>query len=438
MRKTSSFRASLLAVGGGIAQALTAGLPAHASGFGLREGSPDWIGTGTAGDEAKAYDASTAWTNPAGMALLEDDQFDGAISLIAPAIHFRGNATTPDGLPVDGSQGGNDIAPAAAGVNFGVLTLGPNWRVGFSVTAPFGERTAYPEDFVGRYQGLVSSITDINFGLAVSYKVNDHFSIGGGPSFDYFDARLTQALYAGQLSQFTGQDPIADVHGNSLGVGYNIGILYRLDDATRIGADYHSRIRHSITLSQTVSIPAIYGALDPGIVPVLQAVNSAATTSITLPDDLAVGIYHQMTPRLALVGSVQWTDWSLLNTINITPTNGTPGTVIQERWRNTWLVAAGANYQLTNKLMLQGGAAYDESPVDDNNRSVRVPDADHYDLGAGVQYQLLPAARLELGYLHVFSHGGNINNSATASAGTIIGRYDISDNSVTLGLHVVF
>jgi long-chain fatty acid transport protein len=438
MKIASTLWASLLAAGGGVVLALVAGLPAYASGCGLREGSPDWIGTGTAGDEAKAYDASTAWTNPAGMALLDQDQFDGAISLIAPAIHFRGSATTPDGATVPGSQGGNDIAPAAAGVNFGVLALGPDWRIGFSVTAPFGERTAYPEDFVGRYQGLVSSITDINFGLAVSYKINDQLSIGAGPNFDYFDARLTQALYAGQLSQLTGQDPIADVHGNSLGVGYNIGILYKLDDATRIGADYHSRIRHNLTTSQTVAIPAIYGALDPAIVPVLQAANTAATTSITLPDDLSIGIYHQMTPRLALMGSVQWTDWSLLNTINITPTNGTPGTVIEEHWRNTWLVAAGANYQLTDKLMLQSGFAYDESPVDDENRSVRVPDADHYDLGAGVQYQLLPAARVELGYLHVFSRGGNINNSSTPASGTIIGRYDISDNSVTLGLHVVF
>ena len=57
---------------------------AFASGFGLREGATDWIANGFAGETAKAYDASTAYTNPAGMVRLDQTELDGSLSGILP------------------------------------------------------------------------------------------------------------------------------------------------------------------------------------------------------------------------------------------------------------------------------------------------------------------------------------------------------------------
>jgi long-chain fatty acid transport protein len=417
---------------------------AFASGFALREGTADWLGNAFAGDSAKAYDASTVWSNPAGMVQLDQNEIDGSVSYIAPSFNFTGTNTNPlTGGNVSGVTGGNGVAPAASGSLFGVWVLSPDFRLGFSVTSPFGERVSYPGDFVGRYQSLVSSITDINFGLALSYKVNDHLSIGAGPNIDYLDARLTQALNT-PLSAATGQDPLADTHGNDLGVGYNLGVLYKFDDATRIGIDYRSRIRHDISGEQKITVPTSYSlfALESpeaaALVEALNAANSGARTSITLPDDLDIGIYHQITQKWAVMGSVEWTDWSLFNALNVTPTNGAPGTTIEEHWHNTWYAGIGTNYQVLDNLMLQTGFAYDESPVTDSNRTTRVPDADHFDLGFGVQYQILPSTNLQLAYLHVFSPGGTIDSTASASSGTIIGSYDDSDNSVTAGVTVKF
>jgi long-chain fatty acid transport protein len=415
---------------------------AHASGFGLREGSADELGTAFAGGPAKAYDAGTVWDNPAGMALLSQDEFETGLSYIGPSATFTGSATNPIGGNVSGVPGGNSIAPAADAAAFGVWTLGPAWRIGVSLTTPFGERVAYPGDFLGRYQSLTSSITDINFGVAASYQVNPHFSIGFGPNFDYFTARLTQDLNLGALSAGTGQDANVGVRGNSLGVGYNLGALYQFDDATRIGIDYHSRIQHSINGSQNVVIPAIYSIADPGVLPLLEALNSKATTSITLPDSLSIGLYHQITPAWAVMGSVQWTDWSLFNKLAVRATNGSGTTVINENWKNTWYAGVGTNYQLTDQILLQAGAAYDGSPVTNANRTTRVPDSDHYDVGVGVQYALNANTTLELAYGHVFTPGGSIHNTAstspTAPSGTINGKYATSDNSVTAGVDAKF
>ncbi len=416
---------------------------AHASGYGLREGSADWLGNAFAGGAAKAYGPSTVWSNPAGMALLNDNEVEGALSYIGPSSQFTGYATNPQThANVTGTSGGNAVAPAATGATFGVLDLGPNWRVGMSVTSPFGERTAYPADFVGRYQSLVSAITDLNLGLAVSYKVNDHFSIGGGPNFDYLSARLTQNLNVPVLSALTNEDPNAAVNGNSLGVGYNIGFLYKFDDATRVGVDYRSRIRHDISGKQKITVPSIYASYSPAAVGLLNAANSNATTSVTLPDSLNASIYHQFTPRWAMMGSVEWTEWSLFNNLTINPTNGGTSTITNEDWHNTWFVGIGTNYQLLDNLMLQSGFSFDQSPVTDSNRTTRVPDANHYNIGFGAQYQILPSTSLQLAYLHVFTPGGNIESTASTSgltpSGTIIGSYADSDNSVTMGVVMKF
>ena len=439
-RKTKLLLTTAVALAGVLAIAPRA----EASGFGLREGAADWMGNAFAGESAKAYDPSTAWTNPAGMALLNDNEFEGALSYIGPSTQFTGYATNPQtGGNVSGVQGGNAVAPAASGASFGVLDLAPNWRLGFAVTAPFGERTAYPADFVGRYQSLVSSITDLNFGLALCYKVNDHFSIGGGPNFDYLSARLTQNINVPVLSELTMQDPNAAVSGNSLGVGYNIGALYQFDSNTRIGLDYRSRIRHDVTGKQKVTVPSSYATFSPAIASLLNSQNSAATTSITLPDSVNLGIYHQITPRWAVMGNIEWTEWSLFSALNITPTNpGVAGTVIQENWRNTWFVGVGTNYLVLDNVMLQSGFGFDQSPVTDANRTTRVPDANHYDLGFGVQWQVLPSTNVQLAYLHVFVPNGSINSTASASgltpSGTILGSYADSDNSVTMGVVMKF
>ena len=421
--------------------ALGASGTAFASGYGLREATPDSMGTGFSGGPAKAYDASTVWTNPAGMALLDDNELTTGISYISPTVNFTGTATDPvtggNTTGVTGHSNGHNIAPAASAATFAVFKLTPAWRIGFSLTAPFGQRIAYPDNFVGRYQSLVTSVTDINLGMAVSYKVNDKFSVGGGPNIDYFDARLTQAL-ATPLSPVTGQDAFADVHGNNIGFGYNLGALYKFDDATRIGIDYRSRIRHNIDGETRVTVPSIYSTISPPLASYLNSLTTGNRTNVTLPDSLSTGIYHQVTPQLALVGSVEWTDWSLFNKLDISHTNGTPATIVYENWHNSWYIGVGANYQLNEKLLLQGGFGWDQSPVTDSIRTTRVPDSNRYDLGFGVQYQVLPSTKLQIAYLHLFSPGGSINNSAGATAGTIVGDYGLSDNSVTAGLTAKF
>ena len=412
--------------------------PAQAAGFALREGMPDWMGNAFAGGSAKAYDAGTAYSNPAGMVRLNWNEIAAGFHVLAPSSEFSGQNFVGPGLTTPGSQGGNVTPPAITGSTFGVWSYSPDLKFGLAVTEPFGERVANPGDFVGRYQSLVSAITDVSVSLSAAYKFDEHFSIGGGPVIDYFRARLTQAINIGPASALTG-DPVGDVHGDDVSAGFNIGALYQFNDHLRIGLDYRSRIDHEINGSQTVFVPGLLALASPSTAALLSAQNTGVRTKITLPDSVTFGVYWQIDPQWAVMADVQWTEWSLIQSINITPSNPLlPGSTLQENWHDTWFASVGANYRVTDKLTLQGGFAFDESPVTDANRTTRLPDGNRYELAVGAQYAVLPNVTLQAAYLHGFVGDVSINNAASATSGVIRGHYSDSVNTWSLGAAVRF
>lgn len=412
------------------------GQDAAASGFALREGSPDWMANAFAGNTAKAYDASTAFTNPAGMVRLNQNEIDIAVNGIFPTIHFEGNNFVGPTATTPGTNGGNLIEPAATAGTFAVWSYSPDLKFGFGATAPFGQRVANPSDFVGRYQSLVSSITDLNFTLSAAYRVTDRLSIGGGPVIDYFNTRLTEAVNIG-VNARTG-DPVGDVSGDDVGVGFVAGALYQIDAGTRVGINYRSRISHRVSGSQTVFIPPILAAASPATARQLAAFNSSANADVTLPDNVSVGLYHDITDHWAMMADLQWTHWSLLKQINIVPTNGSPQTNLPENWKDTWFVGVGTSYRVLDDLLLQTGLSYDASPVRDDFRTTRLPDSDRYNIGAGATWTALPNLNLQLAYLHTFFASAPINNVASTTSGRIIGRYSIWADSFSLGATLKF
>jgi long-chain fatty acid transport protein len=417
--------------------ALAASNQARATGFELREGSADWMANAFAGDTAKAYDAATVWTNPAGMSRLNQSELDASVNGIFPTINFSGANYVGQGATTPGTTGGNLIQSAATAGIYGVWSINPDFKIGIGADAPFGQRVTNPSDFVGRYQSLVSSITDEAFTISGSYKINEQWSIGGGPVVDTFDARLTQGINTGPYAALG--DPAADLHGSNVGVGYNLGVLFQPTQDLRFGADYRSRIQHNVSGTQSIFIPPAVAAFAPSLAAALFTQNSSASTRFTLPDSLTFGAYYQATPKLALLSDIGWTDWSLLQAVNIVPSSpfAAPST-INENWHNTVNVSVGANYRLWPNLLLQCGFAFDESPVTNSNRNSRIPDSDRYDLSIGAQYEISANVTIQVAYAHVFFASAPVSTQASATSGLLVGTYSNAANTAALGVKVRF
>jgi long-chain fatty acid transport protein len=437
---TAKFSPFLRAAALGAVTAYAAGhaTSAQASGFALREGSTDWMATAFAGDTAKAYDASTVWSNPAGMVRMNQNEIDGSVNGIFPSTTFTGANFVGPGVTTPGTTGGNLIQSVATGGAYALWSVTPDFKIGLAADAPFGQRIANPGNFVGRYQSLVSSISDTQITISGAYRINDQWSIGGGPVIDFFSARLTEAINTGPTAAITG-DPAADLHGDDTAAGFNLGVLFQPTPSLRFGLDYRSRIQHDISGTQSVTVPPLLALLSPRAAAGLNAQNSAASTKITLPDSITGGAYWQVNPQLAVMTDLSWTDWSLLKTINVVPTSALaqPSTLV-ENWRNTVAISIGANYNLTKKLMLQGGVGFDQSPVTDSNRTSRIPDSNRYLLSIGAQYDVLPNLTLQAAYSHIFFDSAELTSQATTTSGVLVGKYADSADTASLGVKVRF
>ena len=389
-----------------------------------------------AGETAKAYDASTAFSNPAGMARLNWNETDLSFSVVAPSSSFSGTNTIA-GQITPGSQGGNYAHPFAIPSTFAVWNSSPDLKFGMALSAPFGARLAYPQDFVGRYQSVVSKVSDLQISLATAYRINEHLSIGGGPVINFLSVRLTRAVNIGRLSSAFG-DPIANFNGSSVGAGFALGALYEFDDSFRAGIVYRSRIQPTVSGAQSVAFSPSISVASPATGAALSASAGPASARFSLPDSLKVGFYKEIDDRWSVMADLEWTDWSLVDTVAIIPANHAPATVLPQNWRNTWFGAIGASFRPIKKLLLQAGIGYDLSPVTNDNRTPRVPDANRYLVGGGVTYGLLDNVNVQFAVLQVLSGAAKINNSASAAAGIIRGTYHSRATVVGVGMAARF
>jgi len=107
------------------------------------------------------------------------------------------------------------------------------------------------------------------------------------------------------------------------------------------------------------------------------------------------------------------------------------GTPTPENWKNTWRVAVGASYHYSEQWMVRAGLAYDQTPVPDAYRTVRIPDGDRTWLSFGGQYKLSNQSKVDFGYAHLFVKTATLNQNPTANPdlagkGYLTGSYSSS------------
>lgn len=377
----------------GLTLAGMAGLT-QAAGFALIEQNASGLGNAYAGQAASAQDASTIFFNPAGMTRLPDRQVVMAGHLIKPQSEFAGSSTIGGGD--GGDAGGLAIVPNA----YIAYRLTPDIHVGVGMNAPFGLKTEYDSTWAGRTQGIKSELKTINLNPSIAWKATNTLSLGAGLSIQYAKSTLTNLTGAGLLT----------VEGDDYGWGFNLGALWQLSDATRIGLAYRSEVDQKLEGTAEFSV--------------VTALNGPVTASVTLPDSASLSLVHQLNPRLELLADMTWTGWSDFDQLRIVRTNGTLLGVTQENWRDSYRYSVGANYRLNDKLTLRGGAAYDETPVSGAFRTVRIPDESRTWLAFGAQYRLSDKTALDFGYAHLFVKEAKINK--TENGVTLTGKYDSS------------
>lgn len=420
--------------------AIAAVLAAHdasASGFALKEQSTTYQGTSFAGATAGALDASTIFFNPAGMTSVAESQVIGSASYIMPQAEFSGGSTfRATGGAVPGDRSPDDGATDALVPSlYALLVLDERARVGIGINAPWGLATEYESDWVGRYHALKSELTTVNIQPSFAYRVLPQLSLGAGLQIQKADAELSQAVDFGSIGASFGvpgllpgnADGRATVAGDDTEVGFTVGLMFEPRQGTRIGASWRSAIIHE--LEGTVRYDSVPAALR-GAFP-----DSNGSAELALPDVVALGVYHELSPQWAVMADVAWTNWSLLSELAVDAEVG-PDSEVPYDWEDTWFFSLGAHYRPTDNWVLRAGIAYDQSPIPDERRTPRVPDEDRYWVSLGAGYKLNKSLMLDAAYTHIFVEDASIDLAGTTER--LTGSYESAVDIFSVQVKYVF
>ena len=400
----------------------TTPLAAQAAGFGLAEQSGSGLGNSFAGAAAIAEDASTIYSNPAGMTYVLGTQAVGALHLINPNAEFNDDGSVRAAPRPLGKEGGNAGNLAFVPNMYFKTDINDSVKFGIGVNAPFGLKTEYDKNWLGRFQGIKSELKTININPALAFKVNDQLSLGFGVSVMYAKAELTSAVNIGAAERSS------KVEGDDFGFGFNFGAIYQITPDTRIGASYRSKVEQKLEGKAKSNFTAL------NLIPT-RTLNTDVTADLTLPENISVSAFSRLNDKWDLLGDVTWTRWSQFEELRIVRDNGTNSTLIStpENWDNTMRYSVAVNYHYSDTLKLRAGLAYDEGAASTAFRTVRIPDNDRKWLSFGAGWQVTPSTKFDIGYAHLFISDTDIDDNQLAPVapspvgkGRVKGEYDAS------------
>lgn len=403
----------------------TAAAPAIAGGIILYEVGTADVGLAAAGYGARAQDASTVLTNPAGMTRLDGTQVLAAGQLLWGDVRFSiGGGTSP---ALGGNNGGHVVGQDGWFLGGGAFTtyrVSPDVTLGFAATGNFGMPLNYDDDWAGRYYVQKATLLGLSFLPSVAYKVNDKVSVGVALNAMYGIFK-NQVAINNLLPNFgDGQLKLED---EVWGFGANVGVLYQPDARTRWGLVWSSQVNLDFEsgLEWSNLAPGLRTALDHrGLL------NASLGVGIKVPQGVMLSVYSETSDRLALLGSAGWQQWSKFGQVQfgLDDVNNPTSVTKNLEFKDTWHVSAGAQYRYSESWLVNFGIAYD-SAFQSGNISPMLPVNSAWRFGAGAQKQVDKGAFW--GVAAEYAYGGGLDVDmrsqlpvAAGGRGDLVGAYN--------------
>ncbi|WP_193177630.1 outer membrane protein transport protein [Oricola nitratireducens] len=288
------------------------------------------------------------------------------------------------------------------------LNLTDDVRCAGTYTQPFGANATYgPQAITAGITadaldgaGVNSSGTAYTkfstdeFGLTCGYKFNagkgNFWLMGGGflESISYNEGnRIGNATLGpiGALSLHEGMVP-----------GFRLGAAYEIPEiALRVQAMYRSQVEHNLTGSFSVTG---FGVL-----------NAASIGSATMPQSFEVKAQTGIAPTWLAFGSLKWTDWSVLQTLNYTTTGARQKDFF---YKDGWTVTGGIGHSFTDHLSGLVSLTWDSgvSTTEDVNK-------DTFTFATGVSLKGDNGGEFRVGGAVSYLQGGSVAQAATCLDG---------------------
>ena len=364
----------------------------HAAGFQLAEYSATGLGRAYAGEAAMADNAGAQWRNPAMLTYLEGTQVSVGAIYVDPNIDIEGTsgANTP--------ANSEDFAHSAVIPNFYVShKYSEKLAIGFAAGTNYGMETDLGKDFAGANHGNEASVISMELNLNAAYQVLENVSVGGGVRYvmaeGSFGATATGTLPVGTTLKY--------MEGDDTAWGWQVGTAWQINENHRLGFTYKSEV--DLTLEGHAKGFA-FNMANPNA-------HKPGSMDLALPATAEIASFHQLTDKVAVHASVNWTDWSSFKEL-VADFPGEPSDLIkEENWEDNYRFAIGTTYQMTPKLALRSGIAYDTSAVSEEHRTATIPETDRTWLSIGAGYQWSEQLTLDAGFTYILAKDAKMHES---------------------------
>jgi len=393
-------------------------LPASAQGGGFLfyEVGTSEVGLASAGSAARAASPSTLLNNPAGMTQLDGTQVQVGGALVYGHLQFAPDSGTD---PILGTNdGGNAVGLVPSFGNFATFSPSKDVRFGLGLFTNFGAPQSWDPAWVGRFYTTKTTLLGISIMPGVGWRISDAVSVGA--TLNAMLGHLKQVVAIQNLEPGSG-DGSMDVSANSWGLGANVGVLYSVSPATRIGLTYTSPVKLNF------SPKATFSNVGPGIQAAIDAAGLRTTTlnlGMTVPQTVMLGFSQAVGDRWTILGDLGWQNWAAFGAVEIGLTTNPPTSLTKQiAYDNTVHVALGAEVQLSQAWRMRFGIAYDSSMTDDATRSLSLSLASQLRLGLGAQVAIDPHWDLGLSTELLWGGSPRVDVDRGPLAGHVSGNY---------------
>lgn len=425
----STLRRALLGSCAACALLVVATEDAKAGGFSVREQSAEFQGMSFAGNAASGGGLSAMFWNSAAAAYAPAYLYSEN-----HASYIRANSEITAGagstLLFVGADSGNIGNDAVVPASYMSMRFESGLVFALATSSPFGLTTEPSNrNWAGQTFARTSEIKTYNFNPTLAYRVTSTIALGVGLQIQHIEGRLKSA------SGVAATSPNIVIQGDDTAFGFTAGVMFTPTASTSIGLGFRSSLDH--TLEGTVGIPG------SGVAPA--AAGAAIKAGITLPEIVTLSIRQAVSPQLTVLGTVEWTNWSRAEKLDVVCANTLPNPVfcpagngqtvrsLALGWNDGWMFAIGAEYAYSPALTLRGGVAYEISPIQNpEERTLRVPDADRIWASIGATYRWSENIALDFAYSHIFVDDAPIDR--TESGIRFVGSADTSVDILSVSL----
>ncbi len=371
-------------------------------------GSPASVGTAGVFNVVNNLEASSAFTNPAGMTGLKEDETMIGLQLAIPEIRFDSSVAT-----AGGRDGGNAGEVAGIPGFFWVKGMSDKWKLGFSAVAPIGGGVDYGDDFVGRYQATEAFLSGLALSGSGGYKLNDDTSIGFGLSAVYSIYELGIAINRpGPLSD--AKVELEDA--TDWGFQPFFGLTHQINDRLMLGFVYRGEF--DVNLEGDLKFENTGPLLN-----LLSSNVDEGSVGFDYADAYNLGFKYKYRDDLNLFFNVRYETWSDFSENRIDIQGGAITDVLDRNWDDTWGIGFGFVRDLSDDRIFTFGVAYDSSPVDDEDRTADLLADEQFKFALGWS-KVKPDRVRSIGF--TFIHLGDNRIDQTTQGVRFAGKFDPS------------